>query len=226
MKKKKLILLIVIALLVVGVGVAVYFLVNNKVTLSDKELENYLDYIPRNYMDSDSNLLFSRTKTNIDDVNNEALIGNALRLNKEVNSPKASKSVIDECILKMYNKDISKASVTGFITDGVFVYELNNNEYVINDYTNFPIYLLSIDKYKASDKELVIYTRVAQYDYRNSDEELTLLDPISNKEVTTLDTSDVDTALDYIKNNKKKFPLFKNTYKKVNDGYVWIETEK
>ncbi len=195
-----------------------------EITLSEKELREYLDYLPKNYLDEENNSLFTKSNINVNDISTETLVGNALSLKIESQNDKINKSVIDELVLKMYNKDIKNTSLTNSITDGVYYYELKDNNFQVIDFTNFPTYFYDVEEYKASIDELVIYTRVAQVNYIENGN-FTIFNTKQNNEIKTFNDGEENQAKDYIKNNKDKFTEYKHTFKKNVTGYYWYQTE-
>ncbi len=192
---------------------------------NDNNLNTYLEYIPINYVDDNNNLIFSKDNITIDDISPETLIGRALAL-KQDSEKDISKNVIDELVLKMYNKNVKDVILDKPIMDGSLYYELRNNNYVVTDYSGLSTtFMYYIEKSETTNQELIIYTRIAQLDYIG-DGSFSISNPNSLNSIKDFAEDEENLASEYLADNKNKFSLYKHTYKKTSDGYAWEKTEK
>ena len=178
-----------------------------EITLTSTEINNYLKYVPKISTDYEGNLFYSKSKITIDDISNGDLVGTALGIKNPgvatLDTEVATEEEINTSLQKMYNKTIS----------------LDGSEFII-DYTNYPTTYQVIDKYEISKENLIIYTYVAlRYSNSNS------LDNPNGAIIKEFTNPTSKELIDYIKENKKDFPLFKHVFEKNETGYSWSYTE-
>ncbi len=194
-----------------------------EITLTSTEINNYLKYVPKISTDYEGNLFYSKSKITIDDISNGDLVGTALGIKNPgvatLDTEVATEEEINTSLQKMYNKTISLDG-SEFITDGINVYTLKDSKYIAIDYTNYPTTYQVIDKYEISKENLIIYTYVAlRYPNSNS------LDNPNGAIIKEFTNPTSKELIDYIKENKKDFPLFKHVFEKNETGYSWSYTE-
>ncbi len=254
MKKENILYIIITILLIIISSGVTYYIASNKnndrnnnetinkdndtkkeekITLSNIELNTYLSYVPNAYEFN----AYTKNSINVKDVKTLYLASMAMGLNhKSIYSPEEVKSYV----LNMYNVTINNFEIYKDteecigIYDG-FGYSLKENEITTEIYnTSNATTIHYIDDYEASKEELIIYEYAGLYlkDFYTDE---------NDKEVYTLDLKDYHNgyqadiykicnnssscATNYLKENKAKFTKYKHTFKKNDTGYYWYQTE-
>lgn len=214
-----------------------------KITLSDKELEEYISYVPYraeiSREDSKYNAYLNNLK--VEDFNDIILTEYALNqaeleyLNDFVEEEyyiKISATKVKNILRKAYNKTIENFQ-TGKNIDNQEYYQINclgfiyknNNFYGREGCGKGEQKISFIDKYELENHDLIIYEYAGVLDdligeFKNIK---------NNNTITFIDSEDYDKmindARNYIKENKTKFTKYKHTFKKSETGYYWYSTE-
>jgi len=215
-----------------------------QIKLSEKELEEYLTYIPVQITkqvndDYRFETIYSKKKTTIKDLKNNDLLSQVLfTLSDGVEEEEiiASDETAKRKMQQMYNISLASYKNT-YDEEGNFVeyaamhggygYSYNNGTFSLNFIGSGYEETTLMDSYKATDEELVIYSYFVTFDSMYNNDEIK--DCYKNETIKIPLPSDgyntEENVEKYIKENKNKFTKYKNTFKKNNEGYYWFSTE-
>ena len=244
---KKIVIGVVVILLLIAVGGGItYAVLGNKKDeevvdkkpdeekISNKELEEYLSYIPNNVYEE---------VTNINDIDKNILIGKLLTdasscwEDKNCSFDMEKKLKVKDYYPKKYQKEYKGNYIPLDYIKNKMLEDYNielddikngtefndSHSYVFNKEYFLPIGFSPIitfnyiNDYEIEEDELIIYN---YYTYYGGEEELC---DFQGKCIDKVDYTKVDG--DYLKENKNKFTLYKHTFKKADDKYYWFSTE-
>jgi len=217
-----------------------------KITLSEKELEQYLSYVP-NYIHEKDMIAYYFKKSDVNVMGEKSLIANALSfaVNDCVKNKKNpcqmtqdkikylydeeeeaiysfSLNYINQIIMKNYNYKITDLAETLSWDNlykgahGGFAYQ--NGYFLMAAYGlgDTNVYLSKILKYEANQDEIIIWEYKCFYDNGILKDYL----KSNNKEFKT-----EEEAKNSFNKNSDDFTKYKHTYKKNDTGYYWYSTE-
>lgn len=228
---------------------------NEKITLTNKELEKYLSYVPNINAEIEEGKTGSvyKNPSNVIDINKNILLGKTLGYLYEkcsenescykAQSPKEDlnldairKSELDKELYTRYN--ISKYKVeeydennetNDYIADsnGFCYYYTENYFSIVECFGGGPGFELSkVDSYNIENGDLVIYEYHAEAVLISDGVDDKLkIYDLQNEEIEVFLEDDEDKAESYFENNKEKFTKYKHTFKKNDKDYYWYSTE-
>ena len=275
--KKNTILYIIITILLIVIAVGItYIIMDNKnneeitepsnndnnqeenndeqITLSESELQEYLSYIPKNDLLSESNVYI--TPSNINNLSEKAIIENALKVlinNTNFDNIddyyiiedfseysfdiRYSLTEIMELALKMYNYNINNLNnaTSSNIGEGMygtpqFIFDYYNGYfYGMNACANCSDnHVSKIKAYTATDEELIMYEYGAYLESEmgeNNDTKLVDYQTSKTEKLNKPCSSNSNDYSCYYDELLDKFTLYKHTFKKNDTGYYWYSTE-
>lgn len=259
--KKNIILYIIIVILACALtGSVVYVLMSNRdqdktkeeenkeqnnnqeeeseeqVTLSERELEEYLKYIPQDNMNENQNMYIN--PKSINELTPETLLGATLnyadkytdlRITTELGDEFLfSKDKINELMQKLYNKEVPQLEAE--IEFGcVFYSEQDDNHYIQSGGCGSEgIHLSKIDSYQATEEELIIYEYGAYVEEIEGSDYVAIIKDYISGESSYIGMPCPDTENDYscyLEESLNDYTLYKHTFKKNDTGYYWYSTE-
>lgn len=213
-----------------------------KIVLSNKELEEYIKYIPDYITLTNEELnqesIYKRKNTNINELKNTDLLAKILYV----------LTIEQDLEIETGNNIVSNTSKLNTIMQEKYNQKLDNYHNSFDENGNFRSYVAKydylcfskkdnnfsadictsgngsefnsiIDNYDANDTDLIIYTyNGLEYDDGNK---IIIEDIYTRKQYEITNSS----SKEYIKNNKSKFTKYKHIFKKNSTGYYWYSTE-
>lgn len=224
-----------------------------KVTLSDSELQDYLLYVPKYIMDDNEEGVYYHPN-NLEALSKKNLLGAAvyyanyyakvgtnhtgddtnLVWDKEYN-----KEDIEKFLSKLYNQplvELKDSADDSFVLYGcISEYYHNNKFYSGPGCVIDTIHLSVVDKYTATKDELVIYEYAAYVTWEDKQDDIDyyIFDYKNGKKLKVempsdgalLDDKKVNIAKENLREHKAEFTKYKHTFKKNDTGYYWYKTE-
>ena len=215
-----------------------------KITLSDNELSEYLSYT----LDLADIISSDTTTANINTTDKIYILGNALaQINENEYEEKKEKyeasydyqysdingnstyyyiseTKIEPLLKKMYNLELKdfnlKEDHSNYVGafDGTCYYYFKQG-FSPSGCAGSIEKLSKIDSYEANNEELIIYEYAAGLDAGNQ-----IFDYYTHKTID-MNKYDEEAAREYFKKHYTEFNKYKHTYKKNDTGYYWYQTE-
>lgn len=200
-----------------------------KITLSNEELEEYLSYVP-------FEAYTSRTITVNDISDNELINYIASRMindyfdNQGVYANIPTEEIYNNFVTQ-YNREITFVSSYEYNYEDVYCFE-HVGEYFRGRVCGGPGLgeVVILDSYIANDKELIIESYAVRYNNMPGQDQV--FDLYTNNSISTnlIKNDDSEWLTDelvknYINGHKSEFTKYKHTFKKNNTGYYWYSTE-
>ncbi len=220
-----------------------------EITLSEKELNDYLSYVPDSTIDFGDNdvcnnqNVYCKIKISVSDLDKKVLVGKALftfASGKDELETIATFEELASKVLEMYGVKIdnnfkstydAEDNFVGYAaTYGGFAFNYNEKDKTFNyslassGYDSVSLF----DSYQATNDELVIYSYYGVYNSLGGQDEVKDVYTNNVYHITEKNSEgylDNDIVVKYMKNNKDKFTKYKHTFRKNEAGYYWYQTE-